>query len=69
MDKNKIENEDILFFANGEIVVYSLNQRWILDMFYNDNLECIGNPNLNIVKIIRQNDQVIYTNEQNITRV
>ena len=64
MTKNDIKNDDILYFRNGEAVQYGEKKRWVLDTFYNDNLECITNEDLDIVKIVRENNKEIYVREQ-----
>ena len=61
MDKNEIRNDDILIFANKHKVIMSQNNRYILDRFYNDDLECIEKPEYTIEEIERPQYVKVYT--------
>ena len=58
--KKDIKNDDILTFANKHKVVMSQNNRYILDQFYNDDLECIEKPEYTIETIERPQYVKVY---------
>ena len=63
MNEIEIKNGDILCFRNGDILEYGENQWWILQRFYNENLECVVNAEFSIDKIIRSKVGIIYQRE------
>lgn len=60
MNEIEIKSGDILYFRNGDILEYGENQWWILQSFYNENLECVANAEFSIDKIIRSKVGIVY---------
>lgn len=58
--KKDIKNNDILTFTNKHKVVMSQNNRYILNQFYNDDLECIEKPEYTIETIERPQYVKVY---------
>ena len=54
MKKEKIQNNDILTFRNGDTVIFGEQaHRKVIIKFYNDNLEHIEDHNFDIVSVKR----------------
>ena len=60
----QINSGDILIFANGEKREVGTNILWLLRDYYDENLNCITNPDFNIVQILRPEYKVIYSKEE-----
>ena len=60
----QINSGDILIFANGEKREVGTNILWLLKEYYDENLNCITNPDFNIVQILRPEYKVIYSKEE-----
>lgn len=67
MKKEKIQNNDILTFRNGETVIFGENaHRNVINKFYNDNLEHIEDRNLDIISVKRPYYEDIFRTPQDI---
>ena len=60
----QINSGDILIFANGEKREIGANISWLLRDYYDENLNCITNPDFNIVQILRPEYKIIYSKEE-----
>lgn len=60
----QINSGDILIFANGGKREIGANISWLLRDYYDENLNCITNPDFNIVQILRPEYKVIYSKEE-----
>ena len=60
----QINSGDILIFANGEKREVGTNILWLLRDYYDENLNCITNPDFNIVQILRPEYKIIYSKEE-----
>ena len=56
----KLQENDILVFKNGHRKEYTDRDRWMLENFYDDKLNCTTNDKFTIIKILRPHYEVIY---------
>lgn len=62
MKKEKIQNNDILTFRNGETVIFGEKaHRKVITNFYNDNLEHMEDHNFDIISVKRPYYEEIFT--------
>ena len=61
MNKNELRNNDIITFKNKKAIVLSQINRYIINEFYNDNLEHKTDPGYNVETIERPEYVKVYT--------
>lgn len=60
ISKNDLRNNDIIKFKNKKSIVLSQINRYIINEFYNDNLEHINDPEYNVEEVLRPHYEKIY---------
>lgn len=60
ISKNDLRNNDIIKFKNKKAIVLSQINRYIINEFYNDNLEHINDPEYNVEEVLRPHYEKIY---------
>lgn len=60
ISKNDLRNDDIIKFKNKKAIVLSQINRYIINEFYNDNLEHINDPEYNVEEVLRPHYEKIY---------
>lgn len=70
MTKTELLPNDILKFQNGKQIILSQNNFWVIKQFYDNDLDCLNNPEYNIVAVYRPSYDLVYSkiNEQNMKR-
>lgn len=59
----KLQENDILVFKNGNKKEYTSKDKWLIDNFYNDNLECSTSDKFTIIQILRPHYEEIFNRE------
>lgn len=57
--KVELHNKDILIFKNNSKTTFTESQRWIIDQFYDENLNCIYDDDYSIKEVLKTNYQKI----------
>lgn len=60
ISKNDLRNNDIIKFKNKKSIVLSQINRYIINEFYNDNLEHINDPGYNVEEVERPQYVKVY---------
>ena len=60
MNKEDIQENDILEFANGTKIQVGTNKDWIIREFYGEDLRCFKDSDFDIVAIYRPTYQKIF---------
>lgn len=60
ISKNDLRNDDIIKFKNKKAIVLSQINRYIINEFYNDNLEHINDPEYNVEEVERPQYVKVY---------
>lgn len=70
MKKDELLPNDILKFQNGKQIILSKNNFWVIKQFYDNDLDCLNNPEYNVVAVFRPYYDLVYSkiNEQNMKR-
>lgn len=55
-----LKNNDILIFKNGSRVIYSKHKKWIIEQYYDNELNCLTNDDYTIVKIYRPYYELVF---------
>lgn len=55
-----LKNNDILIFKNGNRIIYNKHKEWIIQQYYDDNLNCITNDDYSIIRIYRPHYELIF---------
>ena len=58
--KSQLKNNDIITFKNKKGIVLSQINRYIINEFYNDNLEHISDPEYNVEEVKRPQYVKVY---------
>lgn len=58
--KELLRMGDILILKSGMERKYTLDYKWIIDNFYDDDLNCITNDRFTVTQILRPEYEVIY---------
>lgn len=58
--KELLRMGDILILKSGMERKYTLDYKWIIDNFYDDDLNCITNDRFSVTQILRPEYEVIY---------
>ena len=58
--KEELKKDDILIFANNGTMVLGGNNMYVLDQYYDDQLQCIDKPEYSVEKIYRPQYIKIY---------
>ena len=61
MKKNELLPNDILKFQNGKQIVLSQNNFWVIKHFYDNDLDCLDNPEYNIIAVFRPSYDLVYS--------
>ena len=56
-----LKNNDILIFKNGSRVIYSKYKKWVIEQYYDNELNCLTNDDYTIIRIYRPNYQLIFS--------
>ena len=51
--KVELQNNDIVIFKNNEKATFTENQRWIINEFYDEFLNCKYNDNYSITEVLK----------------
>ena len=57
--KVELQNNDTLIFKNNTKTTFNENQRWIIDQFYDENLNCKYDDDYSIVEVLKKSYQKI----------
>lgn len=60
MNKEDIQKDDLIEFANGKKTIIGEKSIWILDKYYNEDLTCIKNSDYDIIRIYRPTYEEIF---------
>ena len=60
ISKNDLRNDDIIKFKNKKAIVLTQINRYIINEFYNDNLEHINDPEYNVEEVERPQYVKVY---------
>ena len=60
MIKNELQEGDILIFKNGHKKEYTHRDEWMMDNFYDDNLNCLTNDTFTVVRVLRPHYTEVY---------
>lgn len=60
ISKNDLRNDDIIKFKNKKAIVLSQINRYIINEFYNDNLEHINDPGYDVEEVERPQYVKVY---------
>ena len=58
--KEELKKDDILIFANNGTMVLGGQNMYVLERYYNDQLECTEKPEYSVEKIYRPQYKKIY---------
>lgn len=58
--KEELKKDDILIFENNSTMVLGANNMYVLDQYYDDQLQCIDKPEYSVEKIYRPQYIKIY---------
>ena len=61
MKKNELLPNDILRFQNGKQIILSQNNFWVIKHFYDNDLDCLDNPEYNIIAVFRPSYDLVYS--------
>ncbi len=65
--KEQLQEGDILVFKSGTKREYTHKDEWMIDNFYDSELNCLTNDKFTIVKVLRPHyDTVYYKPKQRI---
>lgn len=65
----KIIEGDILVFKSGTKKEYTSKDKWLIDNFYDKNLNCITNDKFTIIEILRPHYETIYTKKIKVKKL
>ena len=65
----KIIEGDILVFKSGTKKEYTSKDKWLIDNFYDKNLNCITNDKFTIIEILRPHYETIYTKKVKVKKL
>lgn len=58
--KELLQEGDVLIFKNGHKKEYTRRDEWMLENYYDDNLNCKTNDKFTIVEVLRPKYQSVY---------
>lgn len=58
--KEQLQEGDILIFKSGTKREYTHRDEWMIDNFYDEDLNCTTNDKFTIVQVLRPEYEVIY---------
>lgn len=61
MTKQNLMPNDILKFKNGMQVILSQYNFWVINQFYDNDLDCLNNTEYNIIAVFRPTYDLIYS--------
>ena len=61
MKKDELLPNDILKFQNGKQIILSQNNFWVIRQFYDNDLDCLNNPEYNIIAVFRPSYDLVYS--------
>ena len=61
MTKQDLMPNDILKFKNGTQAILTINNFWVIKQFYDNDLDCLNNPEYNIIAVFRPTYDLIYS--------
>ena len=64
MNKEDIQENDILEFANGTKIQVGKNKEWLIREYYGEDLKCLKNSDYDIVAVYRPMYEKIFGNER-----
>ena len=64
--KEQLQEGDVLIFKNGHKKEYTHRDEWMMDNFYDDNLNCLTNDKFTIVEVLRPKYQSVYKRTRKI---
>lgn len=67
MKKDELLPNDILKFQNGKQIILSQNNFWVINQFYDNDLDCLNNPEYNIIAVFRPSYDLVYSKINEIT--
>ena len=65
----KIIEGDIIVFKSGAKKEYTSKDKWLIDNFYDKNLNCITNDKFTIIEILRPHYETIYTKKVKVKKL
>lgn len=63
--KEELKKDDILIFQNNSTMVLGANNMYVIDQYYDDQLQCIEKPEYSVKKIYRPQYIKIYQRRKN----
>lgn len=57
--KIELQNNDIVIFKNNKKTTFTETQRWIIEQYYDEDLNCNKDDNYSIVEVLKPNYQKI----------
>lgn len=61
--KQELQAEDVLILKNGKRVILSERNKYLLVEFYDDELNCMTNPEYSIIQVLRPVYEPIFERE------
>lgn len=55
----QLKNNDILIFKNKNKMIYSEHKKWLIEQYYDDELNCLTNDDYTIIRIYRPHYELI----------
>ena len=56
----ELQENDVLVFKNGHRKEYTDRDKWLMENFYDKNLNCLTNDKFTVVKVLRPHYEVVY---------
>lgn len=60
----ELQENDVLVFKNGHRKEYTDRDKWMMENFYDDKLNCTTNDKFTVVKVLRPHYEVVFTKEK-----
>lgn len=64
----ELQENDVLVFKNGHRKEYTDRDKWLIDNFYNDNLECSTSDKFTIIQVLRPHYEEIF-NRKSVNKI
>jgi len=67
--KKLLQEGDVLILKSGIERKYTPEYKWLIDNFYDNNLNCITNDKFTIIEILRPHYETIYTKKVKVKKL